>query len=59
LDNPAPFTLKDLLEKRPFSILYNNVSTQTARRDLKKLAADKFLVVDEKNNYRLNLRLLG
>jgi hypothetical protein len=59
LDNPAPFTLKDLLEKRPFSILYNNVSTQTARRDLKKLGADKFLVVDEKNNYRLNLRLLG
>ena len=59
LDDASPFTLKDLLEKRPFSILYNNVTTQTARRDLKKLAANKLLVVDEKNNYWLNLRLLG
>ncbi|MGW8159206.1 MAG: Fic family protein [Desulfoprunum sp.] len=59
LDKPSRFTLKDLLENRPFSILYNNVTTQTARRDLKKLVSNKFLIVDEKNKYSLNLRVLG
>jgi len=59
LDNPVTFTLKKLIETRPFSILYNNVTTQTARRDLKKLVSNGFLIVDENNNYSLNFKILG
>lgn len=59
LDNPIDFTLKDLLEKNPFSILYNKVSTQTARRDLKKLTEMNFLNISDDNKYCLNLRALG
>ena len=59
LDAPIEFTLKDLLEKNPYSILYRKVSTQTARRDLKKLAEMKLLNLAENNKYYLNLRALG
>jgi Fic family protein len=59
LDDPIEFTLKDLLEKNPYSILYGKVSTQTARRDLKKLAKMKLLDLVENNKYYLNLRALG
>ena len=58
LDNQINFTLKDLLEKTPFSILYNKTSTQTARRDIKKLADMKLLTTSEDNKYCLNLRVL-
>jgi Fic family protein len=59
LDNPATFTKKELRENSPFSILYSKVTTQTARRDLKKLVSEKFLLVDENDKYSLNLRVLG
>lgn len=59
LDNQIQFTLKDLLHKSPFSILYSTVSTQTARRDLKKLTDKNILNVSGKNKYSLNLRALG
>jgi Fic family protein len=51
--------LKDLLGKNPYSILYRKVSTQTARRDLKKLAEMKLLNLAENNKYYLNLRAFG
>ncbi len=59
LDNQGDFTLRDLHESKPFSILYSQVTTQTARRDLKKLASRKFLLVDENNKYSLHFRVLG
>lgn len=59
LEKQVQFTLKDLLEKTPFSILYSRVSTQTARRDLKKLSDRKILNVSEGNKFSLNLRALG
>lgn len=59
LDNPTTFTIKELLTTRPFSILYHRVTTQTARRDLKKLVAEKLLLVDQNNRYSLNFRVLG
>ncbi len=59
LDNPTDFTLKDLFEKRPFSLLYNTVSTQTARRDLKKLESKNIIKSAEDNKYCLNYETLG
>jgi Fic family protein len=59
LDNPVTFTLKDLHDSKTFSILYGKASTQTARRDLKKLAAQGLLLGDENNKYTLNFRVLG
>ena len=59
LDNAVAITLKDLHDTKPFSILYNKVTTQTARRDLKKLVAAKLLVVDDDNKHSLNYRVLG
>lgn len=59
LENSISFSLKELLETRPFSILYNKVTTQTARRDMKKLAAMGLLSVDEDNKYSLNFKVLG
>lgn len=59
LENPVAVTLKDLHERIPFSILYNNVTTRTARRDLKRLVALNLLVVDDHNRHSLNFRILG
>ena len=62
LDNPQDlyeFTLRDLLENRPFSILYDKVTKQTARRDIKKLIEKDLLIVSENNKYVLNFRALG
>lgn len=59
LDKPVEFSLKDLPATSPFNVLYNRVTTQTARRDLKKLTAMKLLTCDERNRYRLNFRALG
>ena len=59
LDNQINFTLNDLLKKTPFSILYDKVSTQTARRDIKKLTDMNLLTTSEENKYSLNLRVLG
>lgn len=59
LDNPIDISLKDLFEKRPFSLLYSKVTTQTARRDLKKLTNRDILNTTEDNKYFLNFRALG
>jgi len=59
LDNPVTFTLKDLHDSKTFLTLYGKASTQTARRDLKKLAAQGLLLGDENNKYTLNFRVLG
>ena len=58
LDNPLEFTLKDLLERNPYAILYRKVSSQTARRDLKKLVEKDFLNVSQ-GKHSLNFRALG
>lgn len=59
LDNPVDFTLKELLENRPFSLLYSRVTTQTARRDLKKLVSEKLLGADANGKHFLNFKVLG
>jgi Fic family protein len=59
LDNPVSFTLQDLDEMMPFSVLYRKVSTQTVRRDLKKLTDRGILLRDDDGNYTLNLNMLG
>lgn len=59
LENSIDISVKDLFEKRPFSLLYNKVTTQTARRDLKKLTARELLKVSEDNRYTINFRALG
>ncbi len=59
LDNPVSFTLKDLHERKPFSLLYGKATTQTARRDLKKLTSLNLLNADGNNNFSLNLRAIG
>jgi Fic family protein len=58
LDKPMSFTLRELQEVKPLSLLYNRVTTQTARRDLKKLVSEKLLLLGEDNKYFLNLRAL-
>lgn len=59
LENPIAFMLKDLHTKHPFAILYNHVSIQTARRDLKKLTRDNFLTMLEDGSYKVNIHALG
>ncbi len=59
LDHPFDFTLKSLFSDLPFSILYQSVSVQTARRDLKKLKTMNFLSLDKTGLYTLNHRALG
>ena len=59
LDGHSSVTLKALHVEKPFSYLYNKVSTQTARRDLKKLVKQDLLQIDEANIYHLNFRALG
>ena len=51
-----PFTLHDLQNALPYSMLYRKVSEMTARRDLKNLLGLKLLSVDAENRYSLNLR---
>ena len=58
IDNPSSrFTLKDLREKSPYSILYREVTPLTARRDLKRLLLDKLISI-ENGSYKLNLQAL-
>ncbi|NTW53876.1 MAG: Fic family protein, partial [Chlorobaculum sp.] len=58
LDDPSgkPFTLHELQQALPYSMLYRKVSEMTARRDLKNLLERKLLTVDADNRYSLNLR---
>lgn len=50
-----PFTLHDMQNTMPYSILYRKVSEMTARRDLKNLLDRKLLRIDDKGRYSLNL----
>lgn len=59
LDNQFEFTLKDLIEIRPISLLYNKTSVQTARRDIKKLTGLNLLTTNPDGKSFLNLRVLG
>ena len=52
-------SLNELSAKRPYSLLYRRVSSQTARRDLKKLLEIKLLRIDESGRYLINLDALG
>ena len=56
--HPGPFTLKDLKTNPIYATLYSDVTTQTARRDLKKFEANKYLVKSG-DKYNFNYRLLG
>jgi len=47
-------TLKNLHNKSPFNLLYNTVSVQTARRDLKVLTTERLLFIGENEKYYLN-----
>lgn len=58
LDHPVSFSLRDLHEQKPFSILYRSVTTQTARRDIKKLLAQKKILPDNDKKYALNFQIL-
>jgi len=42
-----------------FTFLYNRVSTQIARRDLKKLSSMELMLLDDERKYILNFRILG
>jgi len=57
-ENLGGVILKDLQNKSPFNILYNSVSEQTARRDLKVLVKRDYLYLDEDNRYYLNYSVL-
>lgn len=59
LEKSVRFTLKDLLEVHPYSILYSRVTAQTARRDLKKLTDKDILSTEDGKNYLLNFETLG
>jgi len=59
LDQPRSFYLGALAFTSPFSIIYRNVSSQTARRDLKKLTEMKLLNMNDNGEYSLDLRVLG
>lgn len=56
----AAFRLGELFTDPLFKPLYTNVSESTARRDLKKLEAEGYLVRrEDSDRYELNLRMLG
>lgn len=57
-ENLGGIILKDLQNKSPFDILYNSVSEQTARRDLKVLVKGDYLFVGEDKRYYLNYEIL-
>ena len=54
-----PFTLDDLFNVFPFSVLYRGVSEGTARRDLKKLLEKSLLYITDDGKYNLNERAIG
>jgi Fe2+ or Zn2+ uptake regulation protein len=62
LDYGGPFSLKDLFSKNPFNIMYRNVSSRTAMRDLKKLVlldGVNLIKQGKDKKYELNWRALG
>ena len=59
LDHGKPLTLASLTEEPKFRILYAAVSSQTARRDLRKLSELGLLSRASDNSYELNLKAIG
>lgn len=60
LDGQAkPPSLDDLFAASPFNLLYRDVSEQTARRDLKKLAEMNLLIKNDDKTYSLNFNAIG
>lgn len=59
LDHGKPLTLASLTEEPKFRILYAPVSSQTARRDLRKLSELGLLSRTSDNSYELNLKAIG
>jgi DNA-binding transcriptional ArsR family regulator len=59
LEFAEAFSLKDLLEKDKFRVIYRGVSERTARRDLKELEKKYLIVLNEQGNYILNIKVLG
>jgi Fic family protein len=57
-DNPTGVTVKDLHNKSPFDILYKTVTVQTARRDLKILAKEGYLFIEDDSQYHMNYHYL-
>ncbi|SMG33044.1 Fic family protein [Dethiosulfovibrio salsuginis] len=55
LDDIRVFSLNDLMEERPFSLLYRKVTKQTARRDVKGLLELGLIVKAGESRYSLNL----
>lgn len=57
LETQGSFSLTDLFNEMPFKVLYRDVSSRTARRDLKKLTP---LLLDmvHRNKYELNWKAL-
>jgi len=58
MDKHEGITLKDLRSRSPFHILYDSVTEQTARRDLKKLVTKEYLNVDKDGKHHLNYKTL-
>ena len=58
LNDLSPFNIDDLFNISPFNILYRDIHSRTARRDLKKLTENNFLLL-ENGKYQLNFRVLG
>lgn len=59
IDDPKPIDINTLTLTPPFSFLYKNFSTQTARRDLAKLSNMRLISPDDKGKYHINFRVLG
>lgn len=58
LDAPRGFTLNDLMNDRPFSLLYKKVTKQTARRDVKRLLELSLILETDDGRYELNLNVV-
>lgn len=59
LDDHREFYLADLMNERPFSLLYGKVTKQTARRDIKSLLELKLIGESGEGRYFLDLRVVN
>lgn len=58
LDAPRDFSLNDLMNDRPFSLLYRKVTKQTARRDVKRLLELNLIGEVEEGSYSLDFNVV-
>lgn len=54
LDAPRVFSLNDLMNDRPFSLLYKKFTKQTVRRDVKRLLELNLVGESEEGRYSLD-----